>query len=73
MSQINNIKLVPEGQPELAMKNILPKLVRDHQGPLNVDSADLKLPYIELFKLLQAIIPAVQVIARKMNGETCRN
>lgn len=69
-SILNNIKLVPEGKPELAMKNILPKLIKDHQGSLNVDSADLKFPYVELYKLLQAIIPAAQVIAKQMNAVT---
>lgn len=72
-SILNNIKLVPEGEPEKAIKNVLPGYIRDHQGPLNVNPADLKFPYVELFKLLQAIIPAVQIIARKMNEETCQN
>lgn len=65
-SILNNIKLVPAGQPELAMKIILPKLIRDHRGPLNVNSEDVKFPYVELYKLLQAIIPAVQVISKQM-------
>lgn len=69
-SILNNIKLVPAGRPELAMRNILPKLIRDHQGPLDVDSVDAKFPYVELYKLLLAIIPAVQVIAKQMNVET---
>lgn len=69
-SILNNIKLVSASQPELAMKIVLPKLIKDYQGSLNIDSGDLKFPYVEFYRLLQAVIPAAQVIAKQMNNET---
>ena len=65
-SIVQNTQLIPKDRPELALKIVLPKLIRDHQGPLEVAGNDLKVPYIALYNMLQVAVPAVQTIAKEM-------
>lgn len=65
-SIVENVRLIPKDRPELSMKNILPKLIRDHLGPLEVAESGLKAPYIALYNMLHVSVPAVQTIAKEM-------
>ena len=65
-SIVENVQLFPKDRPELALKYLLPKLIRDHQGPLEATGGDLKAPYIALYNFLQVAVPAVQTIAKEM-------
>ena len=65
-SIVENVQLIPKDRPELALKVVLPKLIKDHQGPLEVAESGLKAPYIALYNMLHVSVPAVQTIAKEM-------